>query len=79
MDRRITQTDLVVLRQSLGMSSQLPPVQVRRLLDELERLLALEADIEAVVLKLRRPFGDVRVALNELSKLAVRDALGPVP
>ena len=70
MDRRLTASDIATMRQSLGMASQLPPEQVRWLLDEAERLVADKARLEEITRQLTGPFRDVRAALNELHRLA---------
>lgn len=61
------------MRRSLGMAPTLPATQVRQLLHEVERLLRLEPDDEAIVVRMRAPFGDVRGNLNDPAKLVGRE------
>ena len=71
--KQLTVSDVITMRQSLGMAPNLPTNQVRHLLDEAERLLRAHAEIEAVVVRMRAPFGDVRTNLNDLAKLVGRE------
>ena len=66
--RRLTAGDIAAMRQSLGMSSQLPSEQVRWLLAEAERLVSERAELG--VRELAGPWREVRVALNRLHHLA---------
>ena len=45
VSRPLTVGEVVTMRRSLGMAPNLPAAQVRQLLDEVERLLRLEADV----------------------------------
>ena len=73
VSRPLTVGEVVTMRRSLGMAPNLPAAQVRQLLDEVERLLRLESDVEAIVVRTRAPFGDVRGNLNDLAKLVGRE------
>jgi hypothetical protein len=69
MNRGAAISDLVVMRQSLGVASALPVDQTRWLLDESERLLRQHAEIEAAVARLTDPWTDVRAILNDLATI----------
>ena len=73
MPTHLSSSDVVTMRRSLGVAPNLPTNQVRQLLDECERLLRLESEVEAIVVKMRAPFGDVRTTLNDLAKLVGRE------
>jgi hypothetical protein len=68
--RRLTAGDIAAMRQSLGMSSQLPSEQVRWLLAEAERLVSERAELEEITRQLTGPWREVRAALNRLHHLA---------
>jgi hypothetical protein len=78
--RRVTRAEIEIFRRSVGAVGQLPPDQLRRLLDEAALLLEEREQIERVLAALGPPWGDVRTALNHLDALvrARRSAtLGP--
>ena len=69
VSRRLTLSDVVSMRRSLGMAPSLPIEQSRWLLEETERLLRERARLEDALRKLRPPWSDVRAALNEVHRV----------
>jgi len=67
--RRVTRSEIEIFRRSVGAVGQLPPDQLRRLLDEAALLMEERDQIERVLVDLGPPWIDVRASLNELDSL----------
>jgi len=67
--RRVTRAEIEIFRRSVGAVGQLPPDQLRRLLDEAALLMEEREQIERVLAALGPPWIDVRASLNELDSL----------
>jgi len=65
--RRVTRAEIEIFRRSVGAVGQLPPDQLRRLLDEAALLMEEREQIERVLVDLGPPWGTLRTSLNELS------------
>ena len=65
--RRVTRAEIEIFRRSVGAVGQLPPDQLRRLLDEAALLMEEREQIQRVLAALGPPWSEVRTILNELS------------
>jgi hypothetical protein len=63
---RVSRAEIEIFRRSVGAVGQLPPDQLRRLLDEAALLIEEREEIERLLAALGPPWTDVRGALNEL-------------
>jgi hypothetical protein len=68
-DRRVSRAEIEIFRRSVGAVGQLPPDQLRRLLDEAALLIEEREEIERLLGALGPPWTDVRGALNQLDAL----------
>lgn len=66
---RMTRAEVEIFRRSVGAVGQLPPDQLRRLLDEAALLMEERAQIERVLAALGPPWSNVRSSLNQLDAL----------
>ena len=74
---RVTRAEIEVFRRSVGAVGQLPPDQLRRLLDEAALLMEEREQIERVLAALGPPWADVRGVLNDLNALLRSRRIGP--
>ena len=66
---RVSRAEIEIFRRSVGAVGQLPPDQLRRLLDEAALLMEEREQIEEVLAALGPPWSNVRSALNDLDAL----------
>lgn len=74
---RLTRAEIEIFRRSVGAVGQLPPDQLRRVLDEAALLMEERAQIQRVLAALGPPWSDVRSSLNELDAL-IRSRGAPI-
>lgn len=67
--KRLTRAEIEIFRRSVGAVGQLPPDQLRRLMDEAALLMEERDQIERVLAALGPPWSNVRNSLNELDTL----------
>lgn len=63
--KRLTRAEIEIFRRSVGAVGQLPPDQLRRLMDEAAVLMEERDQIERVLAALGPPWSNVRSCLNE--------------
>ena len=66
---RVTRAEIEIFRRSVGAVGQLPPDQLRRVLDEAALLMEEREQIERVLAALGPPWTNVRSSLNQLDAL----------
>lgn len=71
--RRLTRPEVEILRRSVGAVGSLPPVELRRLLDEAALLLEEREKLVELVSELSPPWRDVRGALNQIHQVLGQD------